>query len=72
MKRTWLLTLLGVAVGAAAGWLYWHQWGCTGGCAITGSPVNSTLYGAFMGGLLLHGLKQEKTTDAPNDKPTSN
>lgn len=58
MKRTWILTLIGVALGALAGWLYWYQWGCTNGCAITSSPVNSTLYGAFMGGLLLNSFKK--------------
>lgn len=47
------LIALGVVLGGIAGWAYWHQWGCTSGCTITSSPVNSTLYGALMGGLLL-------------------
>lgn len=45
--------LLGVVVGAVAGYLYWRYVGCTtGSCPITSSPVNSTLWGAVMRGLL--------------------
>lgn len=45
--------VIGVALGAIAGWCYWYFVGCSSGsCAITSSPVNSTLYGAFMGGVL--------------------
>jgi hypothetical protein len=44
-----------ISVGAIAGFLYWYYIGCTSGsCAITSSPVNSTIYGAIMGGLLLN------------------
>ncbi|CEN47481.1 DUF6132 family protein [Capnocytophaga canis] len=56
-----LLTLIGVAVGALAGYFYWQQIGCNSGtCAITSSPVNSTLYGSVMGGLLFSMFKREK------------
>lgn len=45
--------ILGATLGSIAGWCYWYFVGCSSGsCAITSSPVNSTLYGAFMGGLL--------------------
>jgi hypothetical protein len=48
------LTLLGIVLGAIAGLLYWSEIGCTNGtCAITSNWLNSTLYGATMGGLLL-------------------
>jgi len=60
MKKGVLLTILGVAMGAAAGWLYWHFYGCTNGCAITSSPVNSSIYGAFMGGLLFNSFKRNE------------
>ena len=43
----------GAVLGAIGGWLYWSNFGCTTGCAITSSPVNSTLYGSLMGGLVL-------------------
>ncbi len=46
-------TIIGMALGATAGFFYWQQIGCASGtCAITSSPVNSTLYGTFMGALL--------------------
>lgn len=57
--------MIGAVLGAIAGWCYWYFKGCsTGTCAITSSPVNSTLYGAFMG-LALAGVfkktdKQDK------------
>lgn len=60
-----LLYIIGSLAGAIAGYLYWQQIGCVSGtCAITSKPVNSTLYGAVMGALLL-GLfkKQNKNPD---------
>jgi len=47
------LVIAGVLVGALAGYLYWQYVGCLSGtCAITSKPINSTLYGSTMGGLL--------------------
>jgi hypothetical protein len=55
------LTLIGVLIGAIAGYFYWQQIGClSGSCAITSSPVNSTAYGALLGGLLLNTFKKEE------------
>ena len=52
---------IGIALGAAAGYSYWYFVGCTSGtCAITSSPVNSSLYGAVMGGLLLSMFTSKK------------
>jgi hypothetical protein len=52
VQKNWLF-LLGAGVGAIAGFIYWHQVGCASGtCMITSKPVNSTIYGAVMGGLL--------------------
>jgi hypothetical protein len=54
------LTIIGVFVGALAGYLYYHFIGCNSGtCAITSKPLNSTLYGALMGGLFLNIFKKE-------------
>jgi len=54
------LTLIGIIVGANGGYLYYYFVGCTSGtCVITSKPVNSTLYGALMGGLLLNIFKKE-------------
>lgn len=69
MKRSWLLTLLGMTLGALAGWAYWYWWGCTNGCTITSSPVNSSLYGGLMGGLLANSFKKgtkQPVTDRTN------
>ncbi len=47
-----------VIVGAALGFAYRRFVGCrTGGCAITGNPYISTLYGALVGYLLSGGLR---------------
>ncbi|TNE79080.1 MAG: hypothetical protein EP332_12505 [Bacteroidetes bacterium] len=40
-----------LVLGAVAGYAYYHFFGCEGSCAITSSPVRSSLYGAMMGGL---------------------
>ena len=53
--------ILGVVLVMLAGFLYWNYVGCVSGtCAITSSPVNSTLYGALMGGLLGGTFKKER------------
>jgi hypothetical protein len=55
------LELVGVVIGAVAGWCYWYYVGCASGtCPITSKPLNSSLYGALMGGLLLSMFKKDK------------
>lgn len=45
--------LIGIVLGAVAGYAYYFFVGCESGtCRITSRPLNSTLYGAVMGGLL--------------------
>ena len=57
------LMLIGILAGALGGYLYYYFVGCTSGsCAITSKPLNSTLYGALMGGLLLNTFKKEDKT----------
>ena len=47
------LIIIGIIIGAAGGYLYYHVAGCPDGtCAITSKPLNSALYGAIMGGLV--------------------
>lgn len=59
--RKHVFTILGIAVGAIAGYLYWQYVGCnSGSCAITSKPLNSTLYGSAMGGLLFSMFTKEK------------
>ena len=45
--------LLLAVLGGIAGFSYYYFVGCASGtCAITSSPINSTIYGILMGGLL--------------------
>jgi hypothetical protein len=63
-----ILTIIGVAVGAVAGYLYYYYVGCASGtCAITSKPLNSTLYGAMMGGLFFNMFQKEKITNNTNN-----
>ena len=58
--KKYQLTIIGVILGAIGGYMYYHFVGCNSGtCAITSKPVNSTLYGALMGGLFLNIFKKE-------------
>lgn len=62
--KQWLknnkLSLIGTIVGAIAGYIYWQQIGCTSGtCMITSKPLNSALYGAFMGFLVFGLFKKD-------------
>lgn len=55
------LAITGIVAGALAGYLYYHWIGCTSGsCPITSKPLNSTVYGAIMGGLFFSLFKKEK------------
>jgi phage shock protein E len=52
--------LIGIVVGAIAGYAYYYFIGCSSGtCAITSNPVNSTLYGILFGALLLYKKKPD-------------
>lgn len=54
-KKGKIITAIGVVVGAIGGYLYYFYIGCASGtCAITSRPLNSTLYGALVGGLLFN------------------
>ncbi len=54
----------GALLGAVAGYAYWYYIGCmSGSCAITSSPINSSLYGAVMGGLFVSIFQNETPTN---------
>jgi len=60
-KRGYIITGIGMIVGLIAGYGYYFYVGCTSGtCAITSKPLNSTLYGGLMGGLLFNVFVKEK------------
>lgn len=59
-----LITVIGVVVGAMLGYAYYQYVGCANGtCAITSKPLNSTLYGGLMGGLLFNILVPKPKQD---------
>lgn len=67
-----ILYFAGALAGAVGGYLYWKFVGCASGtCAITSSPLNSTLYGAMMGsvffGLFQRDKKQEHNSPGKNN-----
>jgi hypothetical protein len=54
-KKAIIITGIGIVIGALAGYAYYFYVGCASGtCAITSKPLNSTLYGALMGGLVFN------------------
>lgn len=54
------LSVIGIVIGAIAGFLYWNFVGCASGrCMITSKPINSTLYGGLMGYLIFNIFKKE-------------
>jgi hypothetical protein len=54
-KKAIGIMALGILIGGIAGYLYYYFVGCaSGSCAITSRPLNSTLYGGVMGGLLFN------------------
>lgn len=52
-KKEIFITAIGVFIGLISGFTYYHYVGCASGtCSIISKPLNSTLYGGLMGGLL--------------------
>ena len=68
MKKWFLnnkLTVLGVFLGGIGGYLYYFFVGCASGtCAITSSPINSTIYFSVLGGLLINIIKPKAKKEA--------
>ena len=59
--KKYKLDLIGILLGAIAGFMYWKFVGCANGtCMMTSQPLNSSLYGALMGFLVLGMFKKEK------------
>lgn len=54
------LTFIGLLIGAIAGYAYYLFIGCaSGSCSITSNPLNSTLYGTMMGGLVFNNFEKK-------------
>jgi hypothetical protein len=64
--KTYGLTIIGILIGAAAGFGYYYFVGCASGtCPITSNPWISSLYGAGMGGLSFNSLGNKKEEKIP-------
>lgn len=60
---------IGAIIGGIAGYAYYHFIGCTSGhCVITSHPVNSTLYGAMIGGIASQLFQRENNKKAKTNK----
>jgi len=67
--KHWMIWGIGIVIGATAGYLYWYHVGCiSGSCAITSSPVSSTLYGGVLGALLVNALGPKKRKNKGDDQ----
>jgi len=54
--------LVGISIGAVAGYAYWYFIGCTSGtCPIQSNWHTSTLYGGLIGYIFPNSPKKEKT-----------
>lgn len=54
-RKALVITIIGGVVGAISGYAYYYYVGCSNGsCTITSKPLNSTLYGSLIGGLLFN------------------
>ena len=67
-NKPYFITGLGIVFGLIAGYAYYYFIGCASGtCSITSKPLNSTLYGGMMGGLLfnmfVNSPKKDQNTD---------
>lgn len=72
-SNTKLFVIWGIAavVGATAGFVYWYFIGCnSGSCAITSSPVNSSIYGGIMAILLVNVFDKQKTKPENENRKT--
>jgi hypothetical protein len=72
MKK-YQLTIIGIMLGALGGSLYYYYVGCSSGtCPITSKPLNSSLYGALMGGLFFNMFKKEEKNELTQEKQIEN
>lgn len=63
------LTIIGLLLGAVGGYAYYYFIGCANGtCAITSRPLNSTLYGSFMGGVFLNMFQKNKSNKSKEEE----
>jgi hypothetical protein len=62
--------VLGIVIGAVAGYLYYYYIGCrSGSCPINSNPYISTVYGMILGYLVGDIFKKRKNTGRPQTPP---
>jgi hypothetical protein len=54
----WLKYPLGLAGGAGLGYLWYHFFGCSSGCTISSSPINSMVYWGLFGIIIVYTSKK--------------
>ena len=60
----WLKLAIGLFLGAIGGYAYYYFIGCESGtCSIKSDPVNMTLYGAGLGGIVFFSKKKSSTPE---------
>lgn len=60
------ITILGIVLGAIAGYAWFRFVGCsTGSCPITSNPWTSSIYGGVMGGLSFTSLVNKNEMKQP-------
>jgi len=59
-KRNLIFTSIGILLGGAAGYAYYHFYGCKNGCPIQSNALVTTLYGAFTGAVATFNFKSDK------------
>ena len=78
LNKKYLLPVIGLVLGAAAGYIYWKEVGCVSGtCPIYSIWYRSTLYGAVLGFLVFSLISDiwiaiEKRISARNDEIVKN
>ena len=60
--------MLPILIGAVAGYAYYFYIGCDRGCAITGNPWTSTLYGIAVGAVFANWQLFKKTKDVNREE----
>lgn len=65
--KLYMKIAISTTIGAGLGYAWYHFFGCTSGCMISSSWINSTLYGAFMGFVFViptnNKLRKNRNTD---------
>lgn len=62
--------LLGILIGGALGYAYYHFVGCRGGsCPMWADPWRSTLVGMALGGILLFDTSKKKDKPKADQEP---